>query len=142
MKNYQSAPSDCNCLNLRRASLSITKLYDEKISASGLTISQFAILKHIHKHGGALSVSDLAVILKLDRTTLVRSLRPLEESSLIVDISESRTRNRQLQLTEEGLKKYKEADILWENAQKHVEEKIGKENLEQLTTLLSMIESM
>ncbi|MBN7773607.1 MarR family winged helix-turn-helix transcriptional regulator [Clostridium aminobutyricum] len=141
MKNHEKKPSVCNCLNLRRASLAITKIYDEMLAPSGLTVSQYSILKHL-KHLGPVSVSELALHIRLDRTTLVRSLKPLEAESFIMDISQKGTRNRQLQLTDKGMVKYLEAEALWNQAQEYMEQKIGRENIEKLTSLLTMIESL
>ena len=141
MKNNEKKPSICNCLNLRRASVAITKIYDEKLAPSGLTISQYSILLHL-KLLGPVSVSDLAIKIRLDRTTLVRSLKPLEAASLIIDVSPKGTRNRQLQLTQKGVQKLIEAEFMWNDAQNIIEQKIGKENIEKLTALLSMIEGL
>lgn len=141
MKNNEMKPSICNCLNLRRASAAITKIYDENLAPSGLTVSQYSILLHL-KLLGPVSVSDLAIKIRLDRTTLVRSLKPLEATSLIIDVSQKGSRNRQLQLTEKGAEKCIEAEYLWKDAQNVIEQKIGKENIEKLTSLLSMIERL
>lgn len=140
MKNKKES-SICNCLNVRRASAAITKIYDEKLAPSGLTVSQYSILRHI-QYLAPVSVSDLAINIRLDRTTLVRTLRPLETASLIIDISQKGTRNRQLQLTEKGLEKIMEAEHLWKEAQSLIEQKIGKENIEKLTSLLNIIEKL
>ncbi len=141
MKNKEKKQLPCNCLNLRRASTAITKLYDERLSSSGITISQFSILTQI-KNYGPISVSDLAFNIRLDRTTLVRNLKPLESTELIKDISEGKSRNRQLQLTEKGLECCAKAERLWIGTQKYMEEKLGKENIEALTELLSQVEQI
>lgn len=141
MDKKEKKPSICNCLNLRRASLAITKIYDEKLEPSGLSVSQYSIIKHLY-HLGTVSVSDLSASIRLDRTTLVRSLKPLEEDGLITDISENGTRNRQLQLTEKGLSKYQEAAQLWGEAQQYIEQNLGEENVEKLTALLCLIENL
>lgn len=133
--------SICTCQNLRRASLAITKIYDEELIESGLTVSQYSLLKHI-KYLGPVSVSDLALEIRLDRTTLVRNLKPLEAEGLIVDISPSGTRNRGLQLTEEGIKRCDFAEQLWQKAQELIEQKLGKDDLNKLIELLSAIESI
>ena len=73
---------------------------------------------------------------------LVRSLKPLEANELIIDVSQKGSRNRQLQLSEKGIVKYKEAEVFWNDAQNHLEEKLGKENIEILVPLLSMIERL
>lgn len=141
IKNIDKNPSICNCLNLRRASAAITKIYDDKLGPSGLTVSQYSLLRHLF-YFSPISVSDLAIKIRLDRTTLVRNLKPLESASFLVDVSQEGTRNRQLQLTEKGIEKYKEADVLWNAAQNFIEQKLGIENLEKLTSLLSAIEKL
>lgn len=141
MNTLEKKPSVCNCLNMRRASAAITKIYDTKMAPSGLTISQYALLKHVLALG-PVSVSDLAVIIRLDRTTLVRNLKPLEAEGFIVDVSEKGARNRKLQLSEKGRDKLSEASRLWDDAQRYFEENIGKENIEKLTSLLTIIENL
>lgn len=133
-------PSPCTCINLRRASQAITKIYDEKLSPSGLTVTQFSLLKNIKKLS-PISVSDLALAIRLDRTTLVRNLKPLEKKGLVIDNSPEGTRNRQLQLTEGGIKLCDSAEVLWQEAQDYIEQKLGKDNLKNLITLLYEIES-
>lgn len=138
---YDKKSSPCNCLNIRRASQSVTEVYDEFLAPSNLKIGQFSLLKHINQLG-PVSVSDLALIIRLDRTTLVRNLKPLEKSGLVEDISTEGTRNRQLKLTAKGIKAYKYAEELWEKAQSFLEEYLGKDNIDIFTTLLSKIEAL
>ncbi len=140
-KNKDINPSICNCLNLRRASMSITEFYDNVLSSSGLSISQFSLLRNIELMG-PVSVSDLAIALRLDRTTLVRNLKPLEKKGLIIDISMSGTRNRQLELSDKGKVVYLTAASLWQEAQHSIENYLGSEDLITLTTLLNKIENL
>ncbi len=140
-KITEKQPSLCNCLNLRRASLAITKIYDQWLAPSGLTINQFGLLKHI-KFLGPVSVSDLSLEIRLDRTTLVRNLKPLEKEGLIMDLSKKGTRNRQLQLSRKGTERLKAAELLWMKAQNFIEEHLGEENIKKMTELLSMIEGL
>ncbi|MDN3955983.1 MarR family winged helix-turn-helix transcriptional regulator [Sporolactobacillus laevolacticus] len=134
-------PSTCTFQNLHRASLAATKIYDQKLSKSGLTINQFSLLKTIN-HISPVSVSDLALEIRLDRTTLVRNLKPLEKAGLVVDVSPKGTRNRQLQLTSDGIKRYESAELLWQEAQEHIEQQLGKDNLNTLISLLFQIETL
>lgn len=114
----------------------MTKVYDEFLVPSNLKISQLALLRHINQLG-PVSVSDLAVVIRLDRTTLVRNLKPLEKSGFVEDISTEKTRNRQLRLTDKGIETYKYSEELWEKAQSFLEEYLGKDNISTFTTLLS-----
>jgi DNA-binding MarR family transcriptional regulator len=61
---------------------------------------------------------------------------------MIIDVSQKGTRDRQLELTESGIEKLNKAELLWTDAQNYIIEKIGEENVEKLTVLLSMIESI
>lgn len=134
-------PSPCNCLNLRRASSAMTKLYDCYLAPSGLTVAQFSLLRHVLKLG-PVNVSTLAEKIRLDRTTLVRNLQPLEEAGLIVDVSVPGTRGRELELTEKGKEKLAEAKLLWKEAQLHIEQALGEKNIKLLTELLSRVENL
>lgn len=138
---YDKKSSSCNCLNIRRASQAVTEVYDEFLAPSNLKIGQFSLLKHINQLG-PISVSDLALIIRLDRTTLVRNLKPLEKSGFVEDISIEGARNRQLKLTNKGIETYKYAEELWEKAQSFLEEYLGKDNIDTFTTLLSKIEAL
>lgn len=138
---YEKKSSPCNCLNIRRASQAITEVYDEFLAPSSLKIGQFSLLKHISQLG-PISVSDLALAIRLDRTTLVRNLKSLESSGFVEDLSTEGTRNRQLTLTEEGIKAYEYAEELWEKAQNFLEDYLGKESIDTFTALLSKIEAL
>ena len=138
---YDKKSSSCNCLNIRRSSQAITEVYDKFLAPSELKIGQFSLLKHIEKLG-PVSVSDLALSIRLDRTTLVRNLKPLEERDFVMDIAIEGTRNRQLKLTDKGIHAYKKGEQLWVKAQSFFEEYLGKDNIDIFTTLLSKIEAL
>lgn len=135
--NQNSSP--CTCLNLRRASKTLTDIYDKYLTSCQLSISQYSILRHINCLA-PVSVSNLSIALRLDRTTLVRSLKPLEERELVEDISEDGTRNRELQLTEDGKNVFQSANGLWEKAQSDLVEYLGREDAEKFSEMLEKIE--
>lgn len=138
---HNKKPSVCNCLNLRRASQAITHVYDELLKPCGLRVNQFSLLAHI-KGLEPVSVSDLALAMRLDRTTLVRNLRSLEEQGFIEDIAATGARSRQPKLTERGLKLTLEAEAVWSEAQNSLVNYLGKEKVATLTELLSKIEAL
>jgi len=140
-KIFDKQPAVCSCINLRRASQAITEVYDEMIASSGLKISQYLLLKNV-KHLGPVSVSSLALEIRLDRTTIVRNLKPLEEKDFIIDVAKKGARNRQLKLTSKGLEILAIAEPLWLEAQNFIQQYLGKEEMNTLTTLLSKIEAL
>ena len=140
-KLFDKQPATCNCINLRRASQAITEIYDEILAPSGLKISQYLLLSNI-KCLGPVSVSSVALEIRLDRTTIVRNLKPLEERELIIDVAEKGTRNRQLKLTDKGLEILEKASPLWIEAQNFIQQYLGNEDMNTLTALLSKIEAL
>lgn len=130
--------SNCYCINLRRAANVVTDFYDRILKPIGLTVNQYSLLINISRLGTS-SVSDLADHVGLERTTLVRSLKPLFKLGYIEDISEIGQRNRQLQVTQEGQQVLQRGEILWRKAQSELEQKVGKEKLEQLSEILELL---
>ncbi|SMC81929.1 MarR family winged helix-turn-helix transcriptional regulator [Papillibacter cinnamivorans] len=133
--------SVCNCVNLRRAAHTVTAAYDRALVPSGVKISQFSILKYI-RGMAPVSVSDLARALRLDRTTLVRNLKPLEAAGLVKDSAPTGERSRRLELTDRGTQTLAQANDLWMGAQKSLEEYLGAEELNTLRGLLLKLETM
>jgi DNA-binding MarR family transcriptional regulator len=140
-KIYDKQSAECICINLRRASQAITEFYDEMLASSGLKISQYLLLKNI-KHLGPINVSNLALEIRLDRTTIVRNLKPLEVGGFIVDVATKGSRNRQLKLTDKGLEILEVATPLWVEAQNFIEQYLGIEDKNALIALLSKIEAL
>ncbi len=134
-------PSKCICSNVRRASRAITKFYDNAMGPSGLKITQFAMLRNI-AISGALNASELAQILNLDRTTLVRNLKSLQEQRLIENAASEDSRMRPIAVTPKGRKALESALPYWEKAQTTISSKLGLKNLEQFVSLLMEVESL
>lgn len=131
--------SPCHCVNLRRANKAVTEFYDLRLRPCGVTISQFSLLRNLERLDDA-SVSDLAHAMGLERSTLVRNLRPLFEAGLIEDRSAAGSRNRQLHLTRSGKKVLTKGGPLWDGAQREFEEKLGGDKLEALYSVFAVLQ--
>lgn len=119
----------CHCINLRRASHLITEIYNRRLEPAGMTVNQYSILTNLSRMTGC-SVTQLAAELELERTTLVRNLKPLLANGWILDTAQAGRRDRSLLVSAEGEKAVQEARAYWQEAQKEVEERIGRETLE------------
>lgn len=137
----ERAKTQCNYINLRRATNALTKYYDNKIKLCGLTINKLSILKNIDRIG-ICSVTTLANHMGLERTTLVRNLKPLLKKGLVEDISCKEKRSCQLKITSSGNKILEDGVLLWNEAQNEIDEKLGKDNVVLLTEILSLIEKI
>lgn len=134
-------PSVCVCMNFRRASRAITKIYDQALESSGLKATQFSLMMNIDAHG-PLNISALAKLLTLDRTTLVRNLKPLERADLIANSPSDDPRERQVSLSEKGRHSITHALPHWKNAQRQIKQKIGPENLHMLNSITTLLEGL
>src|SRR5438034_11483117 len=72
----------CNCLALRQAARHATQFYDQCLAPTGLRTTQFSILAKL-KWLGPMTINALARELVMDRTTLGRTMLPLERDGLI-----------------------------------------------------------
>lgn len=134
----QKRKTSCYCINSRRLSNLITNKYDRHLQEINLTVNQYSLLVNINQLE-ICSVSDLAIYVGLERTTLVRTLKPLFDKKLIEDISETTQRNRQIKITQIGKEILEKGKPLWKQAQKEIEDKIGKDNILVLSEIFSKL---
>jgi DNA-binding MarR family transcriptional regulator len=78
----------------------------------------------------------LAKILMVDRTSLTRSLGPLERDGLVQSLPSLDGRERKLALTSLGGRRLREATRLWERAQRRLEKALGPSETRELTESL------
>jgi DNA-binding MarR family transcriptional regulator len=128
-------------LNARRASRAITEFYDEVLKPSGLTIAQLRLLRQLELTE-LITISELARIIRIDRTTLNRNMKPLADAELIAISAGKDSRTRQVMLTEKGKDAVVKGGVLWDKAQESIREYMGGEDLAKLTQLLSKLEAL
>lgn len=121
----QTAPSPCICIRMRRVAHTVTDFYDQALKPAGISINQFSLLMNISRLEGC-GTGDLARHVRLEKSTLVRTLQPLLKAGLIVDTSPAGGRRRQLQLSPSGRALLEQAIPLWNTAQKALRAKLGK----------------
>jgi DNA-binding MarR family transcriptional regulator len=122
---------DCACQNVRKTARGLTQHYDRAFAPVKLKATQFPILVALAVAGTA-PLSFIAQVLGMDRTTLTRNLRPLEERRFIQTGEGEDRRIRELSLTAEGQQVLREALELWKVAQRSVTESFGADSLATL----------
>ncbi|KVN29525.1 MarR family transcriptional regulator [Burkholderia pyrrocinia] len=124
-------PND-DCFALRQASRHISKRYEHHLSAVGITPTQFSILSTLGRWR-SLTMVELAKAMVMDRTTLVRVLKPLLRRGLVAAPAEGRNHRRlQVVLTPQGAKKLDEAAVHWAAAQASFEREFGPQEAAHL----------
>jgi DNA-binding MarR family transcriptional regulator len=131
----------CACGRLRRASRSLTQLYDDAMAPAGLRVTQFSLLRTLARDG-PLRISDLAERLLLDRTALSRNLDPLVERGYVEIVRGNDARTREAAMTKKGAAALRAATPHWERAQKAVAARLGRDRLDALIDVLGELESL
>ncbi|MBW0450941.1 MarR family winged helix-turn-helix transcriptional regulator [Paraburkholderia phenoliruptrix] len=128
----------CNCSFLRSATRALSLAYDEVLRPSGLRITQFSMLARASAVG-EMSLSELADLMAMDRTTLGRNLQPLEREGLVqINVGQDR-RERLVSVTPAGRKVLARAMPLWESVHLRFEQKLGKHESKELRQTLKRI---
>jgi DNA-binding MarR family transcriptional regulator len=127
MRLAQTLLDTCMCHKTRMAARSITRAYDDALRSTGLRATQISVLAAVGARG-ALSIQSLAEFLGMDRTTLTRNLRPLEERGLVILAPEARHRSRMLTLAPSGHAMLRDALPQWERAQRAARKRLGSQN--------------
>ncbi len=117
--------ADCTCFNLRKASRSVTQLFDDALRPLGLRGTQFTMLVHI-KVFGPVTISVLAEKIVTDRTTLARNLNPLEKNGLITVKSGKDKRTRYIEITKKGEDTLERSLPYWKQTQDKIKKMMGK----------------
>ena len=128
----------CTCALIRRSARQITQTYDAALKDTGLRITQYSILANLDREKG-LSITELANVMVIDRTTLTRNLRPLQRDGLVVLSDGPDKRSRALTLTDEGRKLFKTARPLWRETERKVRQGMDSEELGRLRQLLAQV---
>lgn len=129
----------CNVFALRQAARFVSQLYERHLSEVGMTSSQFTLFSVLDQVPGV-TMAKLAEITVMDRTSLVRAIKPLMRDGYLVDKPVTPgARQKGLWLTAAGKKKYADAYPHWDAAQREYEALVGKERATLLRTELMSI---
>ncbi|WP_233889770.1 MarR family winged helix-turn-helix transcriptional regulator [Paraburkholderia flagellata] len=121
-----------DCFAIRQAARHISKLYERHLSEVGVTPTQFSILSTLARAPG-LTMLEIAEAMVMDRTTLIRTLKPLERNGLVGESSEIGNKRRlRLHITASGRAKLDKAIGHWRTAQASFETSFGEREAARL----------
>jgi DNA-binding MarR family transcriptional regulator len=129
----------CVCFSVRKAARAITRVYDEALKPTGLEATQFTILAALAV-GKRFTMSGLAQLLVMDRTTLTRSLVPLKKLGYVRVSAEGR--QRLLELSGAGKRKLRAAFPRWRTTQRRAIDEFGRPRLVSLLDQLQAATEM
>ena len=124
----------CICTALRLAALSATERYDAHLAPSGLKVTMFRLLSLASKAEEP-TITSLARILGLERSTVGRNLKVLERQGLIALKGGTDERAKFIDVTPKGLTAIEAAQPLWQAAQNEMRQALGEEDADALLRL-------
>jgi len=124
----------CYCAAVRTAARKTTALYDAVLEPAGVTLAQYSLLRRIER-AGTVSLTKLGRSAELDRSTVGRNVKALEELRLVRSAGAKDQREAAVRLTRAGEEALKRALPLWEEAQRRVEGALGAAQAAELRTL-------
>ncbi len=132
---------ECQCNKIRRASRTVTHLYDKFLEPSGLKATQYALLANI-KRAGSITMVELSKVCRLERTTLIRNIKLLEDREFVNSINEQHSKAYTITLTTKGLKFLEDAYPYWKEAQIAISKLLSDEEINMLDSILQKLESL
>ncbi len=115
----------CMCGNFRRATRTLTQLYDDALRPTGLRATQFTILQALSLTG-EVSQGRLGELLAIDSTTLTRTLAILVRQGWISERPGKDRRERLVRLAEAGETQFNRALPAWERVQAGLRRRLGE----------------
>lgn len=132
---------ECPALRVRQASRVLAKLYDDELAPFGLHSSQLPVLAAAALFGDSgATMSRLAQAVLMDRTTLTRSILPLERAGLLrVARSPEDARTKVVVITRAGERTIESIFPVWERVFTRIKETLGEDTLIELHSQLDEV---
>jgi DNA-binding MarR family transcriptional regulator len=133
----------CLCLHMQRAARKLARRFDLALEPTGLTNGQFSMLISLNRPDGpeipVATVSNVAELLGMDRTTVTAAARVLSRRKLLnIQVQPGDRRKKVLRLTKSGLKLLAAAVPIWRQEHEQIEREIGVGAAERLRTDLGL----
>ncbi|WP_063551217.1 MarR family winged helix-turn-helix transcriptional regulator [Burkholderia territorii] len=121
---HKTTLTDDDCFAVRQAARRISQFYERYLSRAGVTPSQYSILALLREQPGQ-TMAMLSAVLVIERTALLRALKPLVGAALVAGRIEPRCRRQTFALTALGEARIADAQVHWLAAQEAFEQRFG-----------------
>ena len=137
---------ECTGHTLRKTTRAVSQRFDAKLRKTGLRLTQYAMLNTLAlleaKTTEPVTITIFADHLLVNRTTLARTLRPLERDGLVHVAPGEDRRTRHVRLTDAGHAKLAEGYARWQQAQAEVVDALGRDRWNRLQDDLSALATL
>jgi DNA-binding MarR family transcriptional regulator len=120
-----SAMENCVCFNLRWVTRKVTQFFDAEMRRHGIRPTQWSILAALMGKNNW-NMAELSDWLGMERTTLLRNLRPLQRDGLVKVAGGGRGRLVELAITAKGRKQMEKLMPAWKSAQRAAIKTLGE----------------
>ena len=128
--------NECTVFNLKRATRVVQSVFDNAFKSTGLEGTQYTVLSHIYVTE-PISLTKLADLMDVDRTTLARNLAPLEKKGFVEIKSGSDKRAKLITTTDLGKEVLSKALPIWKETQEKIKDTLGNENWSSMISSLN-----
>ena len=127
-KTLKNVADNCLCFYTRRITKLLTRLYDDALVPSNLTVTQFNILTALGL-ADSMSLDELANIQGSNHSTISRVMSILEQNKLVSIQKGKDLRRRLCTLTPFGQNRLRRALPLWQRVQNNLYKKMKRGDL-------------
>ena len=120
-----AAAENCVCFNLRWVTRAVTQFYDAEMRRHGIRPTQGSILASLQAKE-SWNMAELSDWLGMERTTLVRNLRPLQRDGFVKAARGGRGNRVELTITTKGRKQIEKMTPAWKSAQSAAVKTLGE----------------
>src|SRR6476646_7157997 len=128
-----SAVENCVCFNLRWVTRAVTQFYDAEMRRHGIRPAQGSILASLQARD-SWNMAELSDWLGMERTTLVRNLRPLQRDGFVKTIGGGRGNRVEVMITAKGRKQIEKLTPAWKSAQRAAVKTLGEKRWSAILT--------
>ena len=128
----------CFCVSVRGLANRLTQLYDDRMAPFDLKVTQYSVMKKIVDKPSS-TISEIAQMCDLDRTTLTRSLRILERDGWLEFVKAKDQREKRLQMKATKTSDFDRAQRAWQQVQRELSALIDLDPIRKADEQLSNI---
>jgi DNA-binding MarR family transcriptional regulator len=123
---------------VKKLSRILGRTYDAALSRSGISVTQLAVMRCIHRREGE-PLARVAQELEMDRTSLYRAINPMVRDGWLVLADGANARSRSAKVTKKGAQVLAKAAQGWDDIQNHLIGSFGTKAYELLLKELNRL---